>query len=173
VRAGILAAACAGVLLACLAAPAGAAGWRDMAGRWKLDPASGATPDTAISRGVKGMFFAAKPIAKRKLHKYLDPRPDFQLVLAADTLTLIWGRLHHFMIPEKGAYVSESADEGHLERRDWWADGVLESSSKSGEGTMIYKFVPHPDGRRVQLTLTIVSGKLNGPVSGTYEYVRE
>ncbi|MBI5837108.1 MAG: hypothetical protein HZB25_07675 [Candidatus Eisenbacteria bacterium] len=158
-----------------LPAAAAAGGWRDMAGRWKLDPAHAQKPDTAISRGLKGMFFLAKPIAKGKLHRYLDPEPDFRLVLSgnADTLTLLYGKLHHFMIPEKGSYTSENPDEGHLERRDSWEGGVLESSNKSGEGTMIYKFVPDADSKRIELTLTIVSGKLNGPVSGKYEYVRE
>jgi hypothetical protein len=161
-------------ILACLVAPApaGATGWRDMAGAWKLDPGHAAKPDTAISRGVKRMFFVAKPIAKRKLHRYLDPEPDFRLELSADTLTLVWGDLRHFMIPEKGAYASVNPEEGRLERRDWWADGALESSSKSGEGTMIYRFVPDADARRIELTLTIVSGKLNGPVTGSYVYVR-
>jgi hypothetical protein len=162
-------------ILACLvaSAPAGATGWRDMAGGWRLDPGHAARPDTAITRAAKSVFFVARPIAKGKLHKYLDPRPDFRLVLSADTLTLMWGTLHHFMIPEKGAYTSVNPDEGRLERRDWWAEGALESSSRSGEGTMIYRFVPDADGRRIELTLTVVSPKLNGAVSGSYVYVRE
>jgi hypothetical protein len=157
------------------AAPAGAADWRDMAGRWTLDPAQAAPPDTAIARGVKGMFFIARPIAKRRLHKYLDPKPEMRLALSADrdTLTLYWGSMHHYMVPDRGAYTSGSRDEGRLERLDLWALGVLESSNRSGEGTMTYKFVPRADGRRIELTLTIVSGKLNGPVSGRYVYVRE
>jgi len=44
---------------------------------------------------------------------------------------------------------------------------------RAGEGTMIYRFAPEPDGRRFRLTLTIVSGQPNGPVSGTYESMRE
>jgi hypothetical protein len=150
-----------------------ASDWRGMAGKWRLDPAHSAAPDTAISRGLKGMFFLMKPIAKGKVHKHLDPAPELRLALSGDTLTLLWGSQHHPMVPGRGQYSTESESEGRLEREDRWTDGALESSNRAREGTMIYRFVLEPGGRRMELTLTLTSPRLNGPVSGSYVYVRE
>ena len=147
--------------------------WHSLAGGWRLDSFNSDASDTAIDEGTHHIFWLFRGIARRRLHKYLDPVSTFSLEVAGDTLWLRWGTHNYPIFPDKGSFEFEDPDEGTVSCRDTWSSDTLENYREVQDGFLRRIMAVEAKGGAMHLSIIIQSPKLRGPVGVRYRYEQE
>jgi len=149
------------------------ADWHGLVGEWRLEGQSEEMADTAIDEGTHHFFWLIRGIARRRLHKYLDPVPSFTLDAAGDTLWLRWGRHNYPIFPDKGSFQLQDGDEGTVTCRDLWASDTLDNYREVSDGSLQRIMAVETQGRAMDMSIVIRSEKLRAPIRVVYRYERE
>jgi hypothetical protein len=127
----------------------------------------------AIEKATDDMFFVTRRVARGRLKDRTAIWANVGFSFDGGMITTTMSKLPTATSPENGAAVAYRLDGDKLRlSQKVAADGRLVQSFANEDGTRTNTYTLSPDGRTLNIAVTVASSQLPAPVSYTLTYVR-
>lgn len=127
----------------------------------------------AINAGIDGMSFITKPIARRRLKATNDPYASVAIARSAVGIATAYDGRAWIQSPEDGTAIKWTREDGEvLDLSTAMKGDTLVQTFVADDGSRENDFTLSPDGRTLNLDVTIRSPRLPRPVRYRLVYTR-
>jgi hypothetical protein len=129
--------------------------------------------DAAIEKATESMFFVTRGVARGRVKDKTEIWANVSFSFKNGMITTTMSKLPTATSPESGSTVpyKMGSDDLKLSQR-LAADGKLVQSFAGSDATRTNTYVLSPDGKTLNIFITVASAKLPQPVSYVLTYVR-
>ena len=160
-------------LLGAAAAPAPAQE-PDITGSWSYVEAESDALRPAIEQAVAKMNFITRPIARGRLTRTNVPYGRITIQRAGNEVTIITDERSPIVAPTDGNPIKWTREDGEvLDLTTRWVDGTLEQTFVAEDGQRKNVFALAPDGRTLEMRVTVTSPRLAAPLNYTLRYRKQ
>lgn len=156
--------------LTAAAAPAAAQN-PGISGAWAYVEAESDAIRPAIEQAVAKMNFITRPIARGRLTRTNEPYQRLTIQQANGQVTIITDDRSPIVAPADGNPIKWTREDGEvLDLTTRWVDGTLEQTFIAEDGQRKNVFALSPDGRTLEMRVTVSSPRLAAPLTYTLRY---
>lgn len=160
------------VLLLASAVPAPAQN-PELTGSYNLVAAESDDVKAAIEEAVRGMNFITRPIARGRLTRTNQPYRRITIQQAGDEVTIITDE-RPIVARADGNPMEWTREDGEvMDLTTRWVGTTLEQTFVADDGQRSNAFTLSPDGRTLEMLVTITSPRLDKDVRYTLRYRKE